>query len=199
MHLRTRMALREFTDRSGNRWLVWDIRPEQMPAAIRAEDHLQNVLNGWLAFETADGVEKRRLAPIPSRWESAGEPELQRLLERADPVRAEGNAPARQEASSAPRDAVRAPATGNAATLRTFRYPSGRYWSVNELPTSSSSGERPTLRFTSGSRSLDAREWPSEWSRMSDTDLAELLYRSFPRDRERRNPTGYRRRRGDIA
>ena len=193
------MALREFTDRSGSRWLVWDIRPEQMPAAIRAEDHLQNVLNGWLAFETADGVEKRRLAPIPSRWESAGEAELQRFLERAEAVRTEASAPARQEPASAPRDNARAPAAGSAATLRTFRYPSGRYWSVNELPAPASSGDRPTLRFTSGSRSLEAREWPSEWARMSDTDLAELLYRSFPRDRDRRNPTGYRRRRGDIA
>jgi hypothetical protein len=80
------MALREFTDEKGCRWRVWDIRPEQMHAATRAEDHLQSVINGWLAFEPAGGGEKRRLAPIPARWESATETELGRLLEQAHPL-----------------------------------------------------------------------------------------------------------------
>ena len=79
------MALREFTDPTGARWGVWDIRPEQMHAATRAEDHLQSVINGWLAFEPADGGEKRRLSPIPARWDSATEAELNAMLDRARP------------------------------------------------------------------------------------------------------------------
>ncbi len=80
------MALREFTDEKGSRWRVWDIRPESMHSATRAEDHLQSVINGWLAFEPVGGGEKRRLAPIPARWEGATEAELGHLLEQARPL-----------------------------------------------------------------------------------------------------------------
>src|SRR5687768_12746791 len=91
------MALREFTDRTGSRWRVWDIRPEQMHAATRAEDHLQSIINGWLAFEPVGGGDKRRLSPIPRDWESANETELDRMLDRADRVRTEGATPPRRE------------------------------------------------------------------------------------------------------
>jgi hypothetical protein len=188
------MALREFTDSTGCRWRVWDIRPEQMHAATRAEDHLQNVIHGWLAFEQASGGEKRRLSPIPGRWESLPEADLERLLERADPVRVEAT-PSRAESAR-----PQAPTATASPVARTFRYPSGRYWTVNELPTASTSSEsqRPLLQFTSGTRSLETRDWPSEWARLSDEDLAELLYRSFPRE-STENTSGFRRRRGDIA
>jgi len=192
------MALREFTDSTGRRWRVWDIRPEQMHAATRAEDHLQSVINGWLAFEPAAGGEKRRLAPIPARWDTATEAELDAMLERAEPARNEPpprrefNAPAGFTGQSAHPDP--------AVTIRTFRYPSGRYWTVNELPKDSTGAvlRRPLLRFTSGARELDTADWPSEWAEMSEQDLSDLLYRSFPRDGSA-NPTEFRRRRGDIA
>ena len=182
------MGLREFTDDEGRRWRVWDIRPEQMHAATRAEDHLQNVINGWLAFEPAGGGEKRRLAPIPPQWESATEPELASMLQRAEPARVEAVVSHREPSGSDP-------------TIRTFRYPTGRYWTVNELITASSSSERqrPLLRFTSGARELETREWPPNWAQMSEMDLADLLYRSFPRDGSTPNPTEFRRRRGDSA
>ena len=191
------MALREFTDRTGCRWRVWDIRPEEMHAATRAEDHLQSVIHGWLAFEPAGGGEKRRLSPIPGRWETATEAELERMLERAEPVRDTGAA-AREPATPVSRESRPASA---APTIRTFRYPSGRYWTVNEGPAETTTGERyrPLLVFTSGARALETRDWPSEWARMSEEQLADLLYRSFPRDRSMENPTGFRRRRGDIA
>jgi hypothetical protein len=190
------MALREFTDRTGCRWRVWDIRPEEMHPATRAEDHLQSVIHGWLAFEPASGGEKRRLSPIPGRWEKASEAELERMLDRAEPVR-EGTVGGRGEAAPPPRETR--PATP-APAIRTFRYPGGRYWTVNEQPTETTASERqrPLLVFTSGTRALETREWPSDWARMSDDDLAELLYRSFPRERVE-NPTGFRRRRSDIA
>jgi hypothetical protein len=194
------MPLREFTDSTGRRWRVWDIRPEQMHAATRAEDHLQNVINGWLAFESANGDEKRRLAPIPAKWESATEGELEDMLERAESARSEPGVTRRGEASGPGGVTWQSGVGDTTSTARTFRYPNGRYWTVNELPHSSTtSGQRPLLRFTSGARSLDTADWPSEWAQMSEQDLAELLYRSFPRETSGANPTEFRRRRGDLA
>lgn len=40
--------------------------------------------NGWLTFESF--TEKRRLAPIPARWEEMSVRELIALWERANPV-----------------------------------------------------------------------------------------------------------------
>ncbi|HEX4934992.1 MAG TPA: hypothetical protein VFV33_17520, partial [Gemmatimonadaceae bacterium] len=88
-----RESIREFTDRDGRAWRVWDIRPEQMHAATRAEDHLQSVINGWLAFEPADGGDKRRLSPIPARWDSATEEELNAMLDRARPMLGDAGTP----------------------------------------------------------------------------------------------------------
>jgi hypothetical protein len=199
VHRHRFMALREFTDRTGCHWRVWDIRPEQMPAAVRAEEHLQSVIHGWLAFEPEGGGEKRRLSPIPARWETATDAELERMLDRADPVLSEAGSSARSE--SAARDRRSATPAEAEQTIRTFRYPGGRYWTVNEQPTETTAGEpqRPLLRFTSGARELETRAWPAEWTRMSEDELAELLYRSFPRDASMGNPTSLRRRRGDIA
>jgi hypothetical protein len=187
------MGLREFTDQAGRRWHVWDILPEQMHAATRAEDHLQNVIDGWLAFESAGAGEKRRLAPIPPQWQSATEAELESMLQRAEVA-------SHREAASGRGPGGSRPGAPD-PTIRTFRYPTGRYWTVNELASVSSSSEqqRPLLRFTSGARSLDTADWPSDWARMSEIDLAELLYRSFPRDGSTANSTEFRRRRGDVA
>ena len=194
------MPLREFTDSTGRRWRVWDIRPEQMHAATRAEDHLQNVINGWLAFEPANGGDKRRLAPIPAKWESAADADLEDMLERAEPARNEPGVTRRGEASGPGGVTWQSTPGDPSLTARTFRYPNGRYWTVNEMPHSSTMGEhRPLLRFTSGARSLDTADWPQEWAQMSEEDLAELLYRSFPRDGLSANPTEFRRRRGDLA
>lgn len=191
------MPLREFTDSTGRRWRVWDIRPAQMHAATRAEDHLQSVIDGWLAFEPATGGEKRRLSPVPSGWEVATDAELEAMLERADPARVEPPGP-RREAGAAAGFAGQPVHADTASNARTFRYPKGRYWTVNELPVTGTAQGRPLLRFTSGARSLDTADWPSEWGQMSDADLSDLLYRSFPREGSA-NPTEFRRRRGDIA
>ena len=200
MHRPSDMPLREFADSAGRRWRVWDIRPEQMHAATRAEDHLQNVINGWLAFESAADGEKRRLAPIPAKWESATEQELEGMLERAESARSEPGVSRRSEASGPGGVTWQAGPGDGPSNARTFRYPNGRYWTVNELPPSSTtSGHRPLLRFTSGARSLDTADWPSGWAQMSEQDLAELLYQSFPREGLATNPTEFRRRRGDLA
>jgi hypothetical protein len=191
------MALREFTDQTGCRWRVWDIRPEQLHAATRAEDHLQDISYGWLAFEPTAGGEKRRLSPIPARWETATDLELERMLERAEPVE-EGGARVR----SAPGPAGDEPRPSSAlSAIRTFRYPNGRYWTVNEQATETTTTERssPLLVFTSGARALETRDWPLNWTDLSEDELADLLHRSFPRDPSTGNPTSFRRRRGDTA
>jgi hypothetical protein len=195
------MPLREFTDGTGRRWRVWDIRPEQMHTATRAEDHLQAVINGWLAFEPATGGEKRRLSPIPPRWDGATEAELEAMLEKAEPVRNEGGATPRRESAAPSGVTGQLPHADTGSTIRTFRYPNGRYWTVNQLPAESTgpAQRRPLLRFTSGARELDTADWPSEWAEMSDQDLSDLLYQSFPREGSAPNPTEFRRRRGDIA
>ncbi len=58
------MALREFADREGAVWRVWDCTSTNIPG----------LLGGWLCFESA--TEKRRLLPIPPDWKTAPEDRL---------------------------------------------------------------------------------------------------------------------------
>jgi hypothetical protein len=193
------MALREFSDGQGRRWRVWDIRPDQLHGATRAEDYLQNMIHGWLAFEPAGGGEKRRLSPIPPNWERAPDEELEEMLERA--VRTQPEAPATSNPAFEATAARESFETVPAPTIRTFRYPSGRYWTVNEQIETGSPPHRQrlVLRFTSGARTLETRDWPHDWSRHSEDELADLLCHSFPRNPGEENNTSYRRRRGDGA
>ena len=89
------MALREFTDRRGTAWKVWDVYPTLAerrhreagpPPGVRERRrfveprlHLRpNMSTGWLAFEAENG-ERRRLVPIPKTangWENASDEEL---------------------------------------------------------------------------------------------------------------------------
>lgn len=194
------MALREFTDRAGSRWRVWDIRPEQMHAGTRGQDFLKDVAHGWLAFEPARGGEKRRLSPIPANWEHASEDDLRAMLERADASRSDsGIGPRYQPRSEETQPPPTIDADDSAPSMRVFRYPGGRYWTVDaQSETTSLDPQQSALRFTSGTRSLETRG-PPEWASLSEEALAELLYRSFPRERAGENPTPFRRRRGDLA
>ena len=78
------MALREFTDRAGRAWSVWEMTPENMHR--RSRDALGSFAEGWLCFESALG-EKRRLSPIPPGWEEVPDEELERLCLMASPAR----------------------------------------------------------------------------------------------------------------
>lgn len=78
--------LREFTDDDGVAWRVWDVNPslhERMtprPSRFRIK-----VPESWLCFESAR--ERRRLTPIPERWENTDEGALKRLCARAERVK----------------------------------------------------------------------------------------------------------------
>jgi hypothetical protein len=72
------MASREFIDSAGESWLVWDTRPT---TRARLDPVFET---GWLTFES--GPQLRRLAPMPSAWESLPDQELERLCRAATPV-----------------------------------------------------------------------------------------------------------------
>lgn len=104
------MSYRTFADRNGSYWQVWDSlptrverrsekverrRPRTLPwnGAERRAGSDRRVTNqrrilltqgfgsGWLTFESL--LEKRRLNPIPSHWETMSEPDLRALCEKA--------------------------------------------------------------------------------------------------------------------
>jgi hypothetical protein len=81
------MAYRVFASPDGAVWQAWDV-PGRDPAELGdARGGLREALqHGWICFES--GGEKRRLTPIPPRWEQRSEAELWlycRVADRADP------------------------------------------------------------------------------------------------------------------
>jgi hypothetical protein len=218
------MALREFTDEDGRRWRAWDILPDQMHPSTRVEDYMQGFLDGWIAFESIDGTERARLTPVPIRWDEGSEEQLRALLARAERA-GHRRRRAAKRGSAAPGEGSARPEGGQGegdwsgswpalpaerrlsappGTMRTFRYPGGRFWSayehVAELPAPGAAGAmrpRVVLRFSSGSRALDLLAWPAEWFEHTDEELAELLWRAFPRESAEPAAGTPRRRRGD--
>jgi hypothetical protein len=72
------MAMREFVDAAGTRWLVWDTVPARAAG-------LGEFAGGWLTFD--DGAERRRLAPVPDGWAAFPDARLALLLRLAAPGR----------------------------------------------------------------------------------------------------------------
>ena len=72
------MALREFEDGRGERWRVWDTIP------ARTEGLEDTFRAGWLTFD--NGVERRRLAPVPPSWSQFPAERLALLLRVAQAV-----------------------------------------------------------------------------------------------------------------
>jgi hypothetical protein len=104
------MSYRTFVDKDGSYWQVWDSQPTKVERRVTGTDRRRyksrawNGLErrsgadrrmtsqrritlaegygaGWLTFESLN--EKRRLTPIPGRWEDLSQPELRILCERA--------------------------------------------------------------------------------------------------------------------
>ena len=197
------MALRDFNDIAGREWRVWDVTADAIHPATRGEDYMRDYLDGWLAFESADGLAKCRLTPIPTGWATATVDELEAWLHEASTVRGERGSGAFGRASA---EVASIPlfAAAPRNPVRTFRFPGGRYWTVTEyLPGTAGGldhhddGAPRVLRFMSGARSLDLSSWPADWASKTDTALAELLTRSFPRHSDPSESTAQRRRSGD--
>ena len=199
------MAVREFTDRRGREWRVWDVVPESIHPQTKTEDYLAAMYQtGWLVFETKAGDEKRRLAEIPVDWSGLPDDALDALLGRAEVIpplklralrEARGEAAAREQERAARRleeladlpPAARSrlpeeeqPDVTDLGVVRTFRYPGGRYWTVCviRLP---EAGGAPVLRFTAGARDIDLADWPKDWADYRDDQLIDLLRRAAPR------------------
>ena len=104
------MGYRTFVDRDGSYWQVWDSQPTKVerrnatadrrkgryfpwhsPERRSGQDRritsqrritlAEGYGSGWLTFESL--TEKRRLLPIPSRWEDMSHGDLRALCEKA--------------------------------------------------------------------------------------------------------------------
>jgi hypothetical protein len=104
------MSYRTFVDRDGAYWQVWDSQPTKVERRVTAADRRRHQSYpwrgverrtgtdrrttsqrritlaegygaGWLTFESL--TEKRRLTPIPNRWEDLSQPELRSLCDKA--------------------------------------------------------------------------------------------------------------------
>lgn len=193
------VAVREFSDDAGVCWTVWCVTPDRIHPQTRAEDYLVDCFQlGWMVFESANALEKRRLCPYPRRWDECTVGELRSLLGRAEVVSTSRPASDRV-VTSVPAD-DRIPALDQAPAVRvearTFRYPDGRFWTAGIL-FHPDDGGRPRLRFSSGMRSIDLADWPRDWASRTDDALAALLRVAAPRITGIREVANAHRRRWD--
>jgi hypothetical protein len=71
------MAIKEFTDALGTRWVVWATVPA--PGGV-----LGTMREGWLTFES--NYARRRLIPIPRDWEEVSNERMELMCRAAVPV-----------------------------------------------------------------------------------------------------------------
>lgn len=79
-------GVREFVDTEGRQWQVWEVPPEQLSARSRPGAYAGEFEFGWLAFESPDGGERRRLPHYPRNWRELDAHEIERLCLEARPV-----------------------------------------------------------------------------------------------------------------
>src|SRR6476620_1917590 len=94
------MAHRTFKDGHGLKWEVWTVQPAKVERRLHDEPRSgaerrhrseyrvtlgESLARGWLCFESK--IVKRRLAPIPERWETLSDDDLTELLEKAEVVK----------------------------------------------------------------------------------------------------------------
>jgi hypothetical protein len=180
--------VREFRDHHGRQWRAWEVRPEEIHPLTKAEDYLAECYrDGWIVFETMDGVDKRRLCPLPYGWQQRSDADLEHLLERADRLRPVGGKrgrtlrPADLPPNVPPDIAPATPRTAEGSldlrylgVVRSFLYPGGQVWRAH-VAVQGDSAAPPVLRFASDTHSIDLTEWPPEWVDLSDDELVALL------------------------
>ena len=79
-------GIREFVDANGALWRVWEVPPEQLNARARPGPFAGDFQGGWLAFESADGSERRRLPGYPRDWYHLANENIEALWRDAQPV-----------------------------------------------------------------------------------------------------------------
>jgi hypothetical protein len=190
------MAVREFTDRRGVDWRVWDVTPTHMHPITRGEDYMANLQDGWLVFES--GTEKRRLeAPYPAEWLTFGIPQLEELCRRASLVirrRARSASGERRAVSAAE---IERKAIKEAGSRVTFTSPGGREWTVRIHECLDKSGNpEVVLRFTADDIVVELPRWPDDWRTSTVKEFAMMLLDANP-PRRRAKGEGPQRRRED--
>ena len=96
--------LREFTDKKGVEWLVWDVYPtsgegERYPDPASVFPH-REFADGWLCFESK--WEKRRVTPVPLGWNDWSDEQLGDLCAGAGYVSQNGTSAATRVSRSIP-------------------------------------------------------------------------------------------------
>ena len=186
------MPSREFTDKAGTVWRVWDVQPTAFLPRTKGEDYMGNFADGWLAFEST--AEKRRMpAPYPQRWVEFELPALEALCRAALPV-----SPRRSRSPSGEHLAITeesAEQVARAEAERRFMSPRGREWLVRLHECARrDGGTEIVLRFTSGDAVVDLKEWPGNWKELSRDEFALLLLDAEPPRRLGANELPQRRR-----
>jgi hypothetical protein len=188
------MAVREFTDRRGVEWRVWDVTPSHMHPVTRGEDYMANLQDGWLVFES--GKEKRRLeAPYPGEWTKFTIPQLEELCRKASLVIRK-----RAPTPSGERRAVSAMEIEKVAIAEqegrvTFVSPGGREWTVRIHECLDKEGNPSTvLRFTADDIVVELSKWPDDWRTATVKEYALMLLDANPPRRLGRGKGPQRRR-----
>jgi hypothetical protein len=79
-------TIRNFVDANGVEWQVWEVTPHESPAG-RSGTLLAAYRDGWLAFESLDGMLRRRLPNFPRDWCKLTDQELEQMLGQAEEAR----------------------------------------------------------------------------------------------------------------
>ena len=77
-------GVRDFVDRDGRSWQLWEVPPEQL-STRRPGAYAGDYESGWLAFESSDG-ERRRLPHYPRNWRELDGQAIEALCRDARPV-----------------------------------------------------------------------------------------------------------------
>ncbi len=92
-------GIRDFVDADGKLWHVWEVPAEQLSARARPGTYAGEFESGWLAFESGDGAERRRLPGYPREWQRLPNERIEALCRDAHPVLKR-----RREPNAAPTD-----------------------------------------------------------------------------------------------
>jgi hypothetical protein len=180
------MALREFVDRRGVLWKVWDVTPESIHPVTRLEFVLGAFQEGWLTFESA--TERRRLPELTAGWMNLSNAGLEELCRRAMPVSSRDDSETQGaafrrlvESETLEREEHDRRSPPETSVVRNFPGSNGRQWMANVIALGTGAETRKVLRFTANDGSvLDLANWPDDWYRFTTNQLVELARRAEP-------------------